>query len=392
MSVSVVVVAAGSGERLGHNRPKAFVDCRGKSLLEHSLHALNELVENLQVIIVAPEAWRGAADDLASSTLDARHQVAVVSGGATRSDSVRNGLAVLEASADLVLIHDAARSLCPAAVFERVIDRLRAGADGVIPTLPVVDTLSPQDDGTGVTGSAIDRSELAIVQTPQGFRKTAVVDAHTRFPDTATDDADIVRRAGYEVVAVDGDHRAFKITHPADLERAFHLLGSGDGETRVGIGVDVHAFDPESALWLGGVFWEGEPGLAGHSDGDVVIHAICDALLQASGLGDLGTLFGESRPEFEGARSTVFLSHVVELVGHHGFRPQSVSCQLVANTPRFAPRREEVWAALTAMVGAPVHVAATTSDGLGLTGRGEGAAAVAVALVARRTGHHPSSK
>lgn len=385
MRVSVIVVAAGSGERLGLKRPKAFVDCQGRSLLEHALAAINALSEDVHVVIVAPDAWQGAATDLASSTLDPRHRVTTVPGGATRSDSVRNGLGALTDTSDLVLIHDAARSLCPAEVFERVIDRLRRGADGVIPTLPVVDTLSPHDSTTGVTGAAIDRSALAIVQTPQGFQRAAIVDAHTRFPDNATDDADIVRRAGYEVVAVSGDHRAFKITHPADLERASHLIGETSGGVSVGIGVDVHAYDSDSPLWLGGVLWEGEPGLSGHSDGDVVIHAICDALLQAAGLGDLGTLFGESRPEFAGARSTVFLTHVVGLLGSHGFAPQSVSCQLVANTPRFAPRREEVSELLTDLVGAPVHVAATTSDGLGLTGRGEGASALAVALVARRT-------
>lgn len=385
MSVSVIVVAAGSGERLGLGRPKAFVDCQGKSLLEHSLRAINDLSDDVHVIVVTPDAWQGAAGDLASQTLDPRHRVTTVPGGATRSDSVRNGLAALGDTSDLVLIHDAARSLCPADVFERVIASLRDGADGVIPTLPVVDTLSPQNPVTGVTGEAIDRSALAVVQTPQGFQKEAIVDAHTRFPDNATDDADIVRRAGYEVVAVLGDHRAFKITHPADLERASHLLGAATGGVSVGIGVDVHAYDPGSPLWLAGVLWEGEPGLSGHSDGDVVIHAICDALLQGAGLGDLGTLFGESRPEFADARSTVFLTHTLGLVGDHGFAPQSVSCQLVANTPRFAPRREEVSELLTKMVGAPVHVAATTSDGLGLTGRGEGAAAVAVALLARRT-------
>jgi 2-C-methyl-D-erythritol 2,4-cyclodiphosphate synthase len=132
------------------------------------------------------------------------------------------------------------------------------------------------------------------------------------------------------------------------------------------------------------VLWPGEPGLSGHSDGDVVIHAICDALLQAAALGDMGTLFGEARPEFEGAHSRVFLDRVLRDLANAGYRPQSVSCQLVANTPRFSPRREEISAALTEIIGAPVHVAATTSDGLGVTGRGEGAAAFAVALVARQ--------
>ena len=386
MSVAVIVVAAGSGERLGYSTPKAFVTLGGRTLLEHALTTVTSLARKVHVIVVAPPAWKDAATELSQKTLSPDHNLRVVVGGETRSDSVRNGLAELPDDCETVLIHDAARSLCPPEVFERVIARVEAGAKGVIPILDVVDTLSPVEPGSEVTGPAVDRERLAVVQTPQGFARSVISDAHHRFPDDATDDADIVRRAGYTVVGVSGDPRAFKITHPADLERAEHLVAPR-GDLRTGIGVDVHAYDPNSPLWLGGVLWEGEPGLSGHSDGDAVIHAICDALLQAASLGDLGTLFGESRPEFDGARSTVFLAEVVSRVKAEGFTVSSVSCQLVANTPRFAPRRVEVSELLSDLVGAPVHVAATTSDGLGLTGRGEGAAAFAVALLAR---HRPA--
>jgi len=382
MTISVIIVAAGSGERLGATKPKAFVDVAGKTLLEHSISALNNLSQNLQVVVVAPEKWLGAAEDLVTKTLHDRHSLRVVAGGLTRSDSVRAGLAQLSDDVTTVLIHDAARALCPSEVFDRVIGAIEGGAHAVIPTMDVVDTLSPIDHTTGVTSAAIDRRALAIVQTPQGFTKDVIVTAHEAFPKDATDDADIVRLAGYNVVSVPGDSRAFKITHPADLERA-HMMLSGTDDLRVGIAADVHAYDGNAPLWLGGVQWPGEPGLSGHSDGDIVIHAVCDALLQASSLGDMGTLFGVSRPEFEGANSRVFLDHVVSLVAEEGFSIRSVSCQLVANTPRFSGRREEVSRLLTEIIGAPVHVASTTSDGLGFTGQGEGMAAIAVALVAR---------
>jgi 2-C-methyl-D-erythritol 4-phosphate cytidylyltransferase/2-C-methyl-D-erythritol 2,4-cyclodiphosphate synthase len=263
-----------------------------------------------------------------------------------------------------------------------VIDALDAGAVAVIPVIDVVDTLSPIDHATGVTGPALDRSALASVQTPQGFTRDVIAQAHEAFPENATDDAEIARLAGHDVLSVPGDQRAFKITHPADLQRAEQLLASPE-DLRVGIAADFHAYDDNTPLWLGGVHWPGEAGLSGHSDGDIVLHVICDALLQAASLGDMGTLFGVSRPEFEGANSRVFLDHVLSLLAEESFQVRSISCQLVANTPRFAGRREEISALLTQIVGAPVHVASTTSDGLGFTGRGEGMAAFAIALVAR---------
>jgi 2-C-methyl-D-erythritol 4-phosphate cytidylyltransferase/2-C-methyl-D-erythritol 2,4-cyclodiphosphate synthase len=382
MTISVIVVAAGSGERLGATRPKAFVDVEGKTLLEHTLSAVNDVAHDMQVVVVVPVRWVGAAEDVARAALASRHSLTVVAGGATRSDSVRAGLAVVADDVTTVLIHDAARALCPPEVFSRVIDALDNGAVAVIPTIDVVDTLSPIDHTTGVTGAAVDRSVLAISQTPQGFSRQVISDAHNAHPKNATDDAEIARMAGHEVLSVPGDARAFKITYPADLERAHQLLSHPE-DLRVGIAADIHAYDDNTPLWLGGVLWPGEPGLAGHSDGDIVLHVICDALLQASSLGDMGTLFGVSKPEFEGANSRVFLDNVLARLAEEGFTIRSVSCQLVANTPRFAGRREEISGLLTDIVGAPVHVASTTSDGLGFTGRGEGMAAYAVALVAR---------
>ena len=391
MTVSVIIVAAGGGERLGYGRPKAFVDLNGLTLLERAVMPLNSLDEAVDVVVVAPDKWQGAAEDLVQRTLEPRHRLRVVAGGATRTDSVRAGLSEVADSVDVVLIHDAARALTPHDVFTRVIGKVRAGHSGVIPTLDVVDTIAKRHPDTGVTQAAPDRSHLAIVQTPQGFSRRILDDAYAVFSGDATDDAEVVRQSGHEVGSVAGDQMAFKITHPADLHRAHTLLTSAEDHL-IGVAADVHRFDAETPLWLGGVLWPGEPGLSGHSDGDVVIHVICDALLQAASLGDMGALFGSDRPEFEGANSRVFLDHTLALLADEGYSITSVSCQLVANSPQFSPRREEISRELSQIVGAPVHVAATTSDGLGLTGRGEGAAAIAVALVARHAQKDAASK
>jgi len=391
VKVSVIIVAAGGGERLGYGRPKAFVDLNGLTLLERAVMPLNSLDEAVDVVIVAPDKWQGAAEDLVQRTLEPRHRLTVVAGGATRTDSVRAGLSEVADSVDVVLIHDAARALTPHDVFTRVIGKVRAGSAGVIPTLDVVDTITKRDPDTGVTQAAPDRSHLAIVQTPQGFSRRILDEAYAAFSGDATDDAEVVRQSGHEVGSVAGDQMAFKITHPADLHRAHTLLTSAEDHL-IGVAADVHRFDAETPLWLGGVLWPGEPGLSGHSDGDVVIHVICDALLQAASLGDMGALFGSDRPEFEGANSRVFLDHTLALLADEGYSIKSVSCQLVANSPQFSPRREEISRELSQIVGAPVHVAATTSDGLGLTGRGEGAAAIAVALVARHAQKDAASK
>jgi 2-C-methyl-D-erythritol 4-phosphate cytidylyltransferase/2-C-methyl-D-erythritol 2,4-cyclodiphosphate synthase len=181
---------------------------------------------------------------------------------------------------------------------------------------------------------------------------------------------------------VPGEPRAFKITTPWDLNRAARMLDAGSG-IRTGVGIDVHRFDETVPLWLGGVYFPDEPGLAGHSDGDAVIHAMCDALLSAAGLGDLGSRFGSAAPEFAGAASQVFLRETLALVEGAGYRVGNLAVQVIANRPRLAPRRMEMEAQLGELVGAPVSVAATTSDGLGFPGRGEGLTAIATALVTR---------
>jgi 2-C-methyl-D-erythritol 4-phosphate cytidylyltransferase/2-C-methyl-D-erythritol 2,4-cyclodiphosphate synthase len=389
--VAVIIVAAGSGTRLGASEPKAFVELAGVTLLERSLRAVLALAEPTQVVVVAPATHLAQAQLIVAGA----PLVSVIAGGVTRSDSVAAGLAVLEPSVEVVLVHDAARALTPTALFGSVIDTVRFTGSGVVPALPVVDSLKLVDTHGTVAGIA-DRSQLAAAQTPQGFPAEALAQAYSLQSTTeaeATDDAATFSAAGGEVITIPGDHDAFKITTPWDLKRAELLVASSahpavvtpaGGNDRVGLGTDTHAFGESENLWLAGLHWPGEKELSGHSDGDAVAHAITDALLSAAGLGDIGSRFGTDDPAFANARGEVFVRGAIRLLDEAGFDVLNVAVQIVGNRPRFGPRREEAQAVLTAWVGAPVTVTATTTDGLGFTGRGEGIAALATALVRAR--------
>ena len=376
MTAAVIVVAAGSGSRLASSLPKAFVSLGGQPLLHHVVNRMSEWTKWASLVLVVPEGYEAPARAL-SSHLDS---VQVVTGGATRGASVQSGLDALPAGVTHVLIHDAARLLMPLEVFDRVLDELESGTKAVIPHIPVVDTLVTVD-GSSTQGD-IKRDALGAVQTPQGFDLELLRQAYASAAGEFTDDAAVMRTAGYDVVGVEGDPRGFKITYPDDLVRAESLLGENSAPL-VALAMDVHQFDSTEPLWLAGLEWPGEPGLSGHSDGDAVVHAIVDAILQAAGLGDLGTHFGTSRPEFAGAKSRVFLEHTLGLLKEQGLQVSSVAVQIVTNAPKIGPRREEAQVTLSGLVGAPVSISATTSDGLGFTGRGEGLLAIATAVLRR---------
>lgn len=377
-------MAAGSGTRLGASAPKAFVGVDSRSVLRHALDGVFAAAP-AQVVVVAPAGWEGDAETELREAAGERADLGrVVTGGATRQQSVAAGLSALWGDIETVLVHDAARALTPPSQIDAVAEAVAAGV-GVIPTLPVVDTLKRVVNGT--VAAAVDRSELAAAQTPQGFPRAALEVAYAAARESGveyTDDAALFAATGRPVRHIDGSERAFKITTPADLERARHLLGShnaGAGIPRVGIGTDVHAFGGEGDLWLAGLEWPGEQPLSGHSDGDAVAHAIVDALLGAAGIGDIGEHFGTAHPEYAGAHAEVFLARTRELLREAGFAVGNVSVQFQGNRPKFSPRRSEAQELLSGILGAPVSVTATTTDGLGFAGRAEGIAVTAIATV-----------
>ncbi|WP_029151247.1 2-C-methyl-D-erythritol 4-phosphate cytidylyltransferase [Microbacterium indicum] len=383
ITTAIVVVAAGSGTRLGQAAPKAFVGLDEHTILRHCLAGVFAARE-AQVVVVAPADRVGEALAEAHEIAGARRDlVSVVAGGATRQQSVRAGLAKLLPTVETVLVHDAARALTPPEVIDRVADVVRETGHGVVPAMPVVDTIK-RVEGDAITG-VVDRAQLAAAQTPQGFRRDVLVAAYEIAAEEYTDDAALVAAAGHALVRVEGSALAFKITTPADLDRARQLIAPAAPPFRVGVGTDVHAFGGEGSLWLAGLEWPGEQALSGHSDGDAVAHAVVDALLGAAGLGDIGSRFGTARPEFAGAHGEEFLRETVAILAAAGWRPGNVSVQVQTQRPRFAARRAEAAAALSRAVGAPVAVSATTTDGLGFTGRAEGVQALAVAVIVPTT-------
>lgn len=369
--VVVIVVAAGSGTRLGEAIPKAFVAVSGRTILERALDEILAIVPAPDIVVAVPADRLEETRQLVHGT-----GAAVVAGGDSRQASVARGLEAVSADARIVLVHDAARALCPTWVFERVIAEVERGGHGVVPGMPVINTIKRVGENGEVVGE-LDRTELREIQTPQGFPREDFVAAHGVSAQEFTDDGALFSAAGYLVRVVPGDALAFKITTPFDVRRAEQLLGVLGRGIRVGLGVDIHAFDTDRPLWLGGVHWPDEPGLAGHSDGDVVCHALCDAMLSAAGLGDIGGRFGTDDPRFAEAAGSVFVAETRAAVTAAGFEIVNIAVQVIANRPKIGVRRAEIERQLSHLVGAPVSVGATTSDGLGFIGRSEGVTAMA---------------
>ena len=375
--VAVIIPAGGSGERLGAKIPKALVQLAGKTLIEHAVANMAPIAN--QIIVAAPAGFEEQFKDLLGS------EVTVVTGGLTRTLSVKKALALVEKENEYILVHDAARALASSDLAMRVIDSLRAGEKAVIPGMPVSDTIKRVDGDNYVTKTPT-RSKLRSIQTPQGFTRKLLLKAHTS-ADDATDDAGLVEDRGVDVKVILGEERAMKITTMNDLAIAHNwLIPGADNQIRVGIGTDAHAFSHDSsrALWLAGLYWPEEVGVDGHSDGDVAAHAICDALLSAASLGDLGSNFGTSDPKYAGASGSQLLSETLSRVSAAGYSINNVSVQIVGNRPKIGPRRAEAIASLSkALGGVSVSVSATTTDGLGFTGAGLGLSAIATALLTR---------
>ncbi|MFM2321610.1 MAG: hypothetical protein RL612_757 [Actinomycetota bacterium] len=374
--LAVIVVAAGRGERLKSDKPKAFVEINGRTILEHSLQPISGLADLKQVVIAATEAFIAQATEIAANHFDQDVEVTVVVGGETRQQSIAHALAAVEAT--VVLVHDAARAFASAHLFRAVYGKVKNTQQAVIPAVQISDTVKRVKDD--VVLETVDRSSLRSAQTPQGFITADLKRAYADATNDFTDDAALFQSLGKTVLFVDGEANAAKITTPDDLGGVLARL---NGPGRTGIGTDVHRFsaDPTKKLFLGTIEWPGVPGLDGHSDGDAVSHAIVDALLSAAGLGDIGSNFGVDRPEFAGANGSVFLTETVKLLASAGYRIVNVSVQVIGNRPKVSTKRKDAEAALTALVGAPVTLGATTTDGLGFLGNDEGVAAVASALI-----------
>lgn len=371
MAVAVVLVSAGKGTRLGANVPKAVVSVAGKSLLELSLMHISEFGPD-QLIVVAPDGLVAEFERLTAKFFD---NFTVVVGGETRQQSVQHGLEHVKT--DLVLVHDAARAFTPKEVFDRVHHALEY-AESVVPATKLADTIKKvTDDWVDVT---LTRSELRSIQTPQGFRVAVLRDGFTKATSDFTDEAGLLESLGHKTAIVEGHEHGFKITTPSDLERARAIFA----DVRSGVGVDAHQFDVQGELVLGCLVWPEHPKLIGHSDGDSVAHAIVDALLSAAGLGDIGSTFGTDRPEYAGASGELFITKTVEILREAGFEPANISVQVVGDKPKIGPRRAELEKRLSELVGAPVSVLATTTDGLGFLADSRGVAAVATSLVQKR--------
>jgi 2-C-methyl-D-erythritol 4-phosphate cytidylyltransferase/2-C-methyl-D-erythritol 2,4-cyclodiphosphate synthase len=380
--IAVILVAAGDGTRLGAGIPKALVKVSDKTLLEHALENILEIKNLVQVVVASHEDRVEEFAVIVRAFVKDKVELKFTPGGLSRQGSIANALKEVT-DADVVLVHDSARCFAPAALFDRVAAAVIETGFGVVPVLPVADTIKQVKQD--VVLSTIDRDELRVAQTPQGFLREKLVKAYNEASADFTDDASLMQSTGEVISAVPGDEMAFKITVKADLEYA-ELLLKGATEQRSGIGTDVHKFASGKPLYLGTVLWPGEEGLEGHSDGDAVSHAIVDALLAGAGLGDIGTNFGVDKSEYSGANGSVFITETLKLLASAGWSVVNVSVQLIGNKPKLSPRRVEVEDALTALVGAPVSVGATTTDGLGFLGSSEGVGAVATALIQRPKG------
>ncbi|WP_126174872.1 bifunctional 2-C-methyl-D-erythritol 4-phosphate cytidylyltransferase/2-C-methyl-D-erythritol 2,4-cyclodiphosphate synthase [Tsuneonella rigui] len=368
---AAIVVAAGQGLRAGQPVPKQFAFWRGKPVVRHSVETL--LTVGAAPVVVAIPAGAEEVAGVALAGLD----VTFVTGGATRQESVARALEAV-AGSERVLIHDAARPNIPHLSIKRLIEALNT-CSGAIPVLPITDSLAIAENGL-MAGSA-DRDALRRVQTPQAFRTADIVAAHraSTGDPTAGDDAQVLRAAGGEVALVEGDETLAKLTFAHDFEEASMTL-------RVGTGFDVHRLAPGEELWLCGVRVEHDLGLAGHSDADVGLHAVVDALLGAVGAGDIGQHFPPTDPQWKGAPSSRFVQHAVSLVAQAGYRVGNIDLTLICEAPKIGTHREVMQAKLAELAGVDlgaVNVKATTTERLGFTGRGEGIAAQAVATVVR---------
>jgi len=377
----VIVVAGGSGRRMGASVPKQFLSVGGRSLLDRTLFAVSD-ASRVDAIVLALPA--GTSPESFETYRGSNKVIAVVEGGPERQDSVRNALAAVPQEASIILVHDAVRPFASSGLFDRCAEQaLLHGA--AVPVIPVRDTVKTWDKSAGTLVTR-DRSEFLRAQTPQGFRAGILREAYAlaaREGRAGTDDASLVEASGHAVVAFPGEEANLKITLPEDLRMAAGLL-SGDPDFRVGLGGDAHRLVPDRELWLGGVRVDHPTGLLGHSDGDVLLHAVADAIYGAMGDRDIGFHFPPGREETHGISSRSILAHARGRMAALGFGMLGLDAVVVCEAPRIAPLAGALRASIAGMLAVPesrVSVKGKTTEGMGFEGRGEGISAWAVALL-----------
>jgi len=379
MTVGVVIVAAGRGDRMGTSVPKQLLDLGGRPLLQHSVRLFDRHPAVSELVVVLPSDRLTDAARLVGPTM---RSCRVVGGGARRQDSVVAGAGALSDRVDVVLIHDAARPFADGQVIERVLAGV-AARGAAVPAVSARDTVKQRDAASGCVSRTLSREDIWLAQTPQGFRRDVLAAAFAEGErgGEATDEAMLAERAGLPVAIVEGDARNVKITTPDDLAAARSRLAPAP---RVGTGYDLHRLADGRPLVLAGVVVSPDRGPVGHSDGDVVCHAIVDALFGAAAAGDIGRHFPDTDPTWKGAPGVDLLGRAVAIVAAAGFRPATVDCTVVLERPKLAPHVDAIRGRLAAALGvdaSAVGLKAKTNEGVDAVGRGEAVAAYAVAVI-----------
>ncbi|MBK5932992.1 2-C-methyl-D-erythritol 2,4-cyclodiphosphate synthase [Rhodovulum imhoffii] len=374
MQTTALIVAAGRGTRAGGDKPKQYQPLAGRAVLARTVMAFAAHPRVSQVVVVLhPEDDALFREAMAGLEIP----LTTVKGGKTRDASVQAGLAAVSEGQQAVLIHDGARPLVGAALIDRVLDAL-SEHPGAAPALPVTDALWKGENGK--VAAPHPRAGLLRAQTPQGFHLRAIRRAHAEHTGGAADDVEVALAAGLDVAIVEGDEDNLKITHPGDFARATRILQERKMDIRIGNGFDVHAFCEGDGVILCGVTVPHDKALKGHSDADVGMHAVTDAIYGALAEGDIGQHFPPSDPEWKGAASDIFLKHAVELAGRRGYRIANADLTLICEHPRIGPHASRMRAEMSRLMGVAqdrMSVKATTSERLGFTGREEGIAALA---------------
>ena len=382
--VKAVIVAAGSGKRLPGLRPKQFLPLAGAPMLACSLSSVQQAASVSSVVLVVPEGEIEEARRIAAGRFAKLAQV--VCGGAVRQESVRIG-ALAAGECDVVVVHDAARPFAPAWLFDAVAAEADAGG-AAIAVAPISDTVKQVDDA-GAVAATLDRSRLVLAQTPQAFRRELLLEVLDRAKGEgilATDEAALFERFGRPVRAVPGSRLNFKVTDPEDLALARALAGEGPAEMRIGNGEDIHPLRPGRPLVLGGVAIPFEKGLSGHSDGDVLAHAVIDALCGAASLPNIGELFPDSDPRWKGASSLDMIRQVASRLREAGWQAVNVDSVVLCDAPRLGGHQAAMRQAMAEALGVDpgrIGIKGKSAEGLGAEGRGEGISARAVALLRR---------